>query len=114
MTRQNINKPAALIVGLGDASAQPNVPMVMMMSSMPYMRRRPNALSRKSLSARAALPSLMQVILSCHLLGKPTKDDHSQHNASASGGLEGLVDMVGENAAIASIAVDRGVAAVKD
>lgn len=113
MTRQNINKPAALIVGLGDASAQPNVPMVMMMSSMPYIRRRPNALIR-ILSAQAALPSLMQAILSCHLLGKPAKEDHPQHNASAGGCLEGLVDRVGENAAIAAIAVDRGVAAVKD
>lgn len=114
MTRQNINKPAALIVGLGDASAQPNVPMVIMMSSMPYIRRRPKALSRKLLSAQAALPSLMEAILSCHLLGEPAKDDHPQHNAAAGGCLEGLVDRVGEDAAIASIAVDRGVAAVKD
>lgn len=114
MTRQNINKPAALIVGLGDASAQPNVPMVMMMSSMPYIRRRPNALSRKQLSAQAAPASLMQAILSCHLLGKPAKEDHPQYNASTGGCLEGLVDRVGENAAIASIAVNRGVAAVKD
>lgn len=114
MTRQKINKPAALIVGLGDASAQPNVPMVMMMSSMPYMRRRPNALNRKSPSARATHPSLKQAILSCHLLGKPAKDEHAQHNASAGGGLEGLIDGAGENAAIASVAVDGGVAAVKD